>query len=77
MWFLCFFFISICSAGLITAAVVTLDSIEIYTTHELFGLAPEVYFHCKGENRTVYLPDVKRNNELYTFKGEESWQVCI
>ncbi|KAL3327896.1 hypothetical protein AABB24_035523 [Solanum stoloniferum] len=59
---------------LITAAVVTLDSIEIYNTHEFLGLSPEVYFQCKGENRTIYLPDVKKKQELYTFKGEESWQ---
>ncbi|XP_055812348.1 uncharacterized protein LOC129882185 isoform X3 [Solanum dulcamara] len=59
---------------LITAAVVTLDSIEIYNTHEFLGSAPEVYFQCKGENRTIYLPDVKKKHELYTFKGEESWQ---
>ncbi|XP_015086603.1 uncharacterized protein LOC107029681 isoform X1 [Solanum pennellii] len=59
---------------LITAAVVTLDSIEIYNTHEFFGSSPEVYFKCKGENRTIYLPDVKKKHELYIFKGEESWQ---
>ncbi|XP_009597346.1 uncharacterized protein LOC107816641 [Nicotiana tabacum] len=59
--------------GLITAAIVTLDSIEIYNTHELLGLTPEVYFQCKGENRTN-LPDVKKKHELYSFKGEESWQ---
>ncbi|CAN4116869.1 unnamed protein product [Withania somnifera] len=61
-------------SGLIRSAVVTLDSIEIYNTHELLGSAPEVYFRCKGENRTIYLPDVKKKHELYTFKGEESWQ---
>ncbi|KAH0638253.1 hypothetical protein KY290_036069 [Solanum tuberosum] len=59
---------------LITAAVVTLDSIEIYNTHEFFGSLPEVYFQCKGENRTIYLPDVKKKHQLYIFKGEESWQ---
>ncbi|XP_009765004.1 uncharacterized protein LOC107817164 [Nicotiana tabacum] len=59
--------------GLIAAAIVTLDSIEIYNTHELLGSTPEVYFECKGENRTN-LPDVKKKHELYTFKGEESWQ---
>jgi hypothetical protein len=33
-----------------------------------------VYFHCNGENKTK-LPDVKEAHMLYTFKGEESWQV--
>lgn len=69
-------FVYFFSVELITAAVVTLDSIEIYNTHEFFGSSPEVYFKCKGENRTIYLPDVKKKHELYIFKGEESWQVC-
>ncbi|KAK4349067.1 hypothetical protein RND71_031822 [Anisodus tanguticus] len=75
--FLLFFYSSILLSslpGLIRGTVVTLDSIEIYNTHELFGSAP-VYFKCNGENRTTkYLPDVKKKHELYTFKGEESWQ---
>lgn len=58
---------------LISAAVVTLDSIEIFRTHEWIPLKPTVYFQCKGENRTD-LPDVKDKHVLYTFKGEESWQ---
>nr|GMD59636.1 uncharacterized protein LOC109180037 [Ipomoea batatas] len=58
---------------LMTSAVVTLDSIEIFTTHELFGFKPTVYFRCKGENMTV-LPDVKQKDYLYNFTGEESWQ---
>lgn len=57
-----------------TSAVVTLDSIEIFKTHEVFGFKPTVYFRCKGENMTT-LPDVKEKNNLYNFKGEESWQV--
>ncbi|KAL3531870.1 hypothetical protein ACH5RR_005391 [Cinchona calisaya] len=57
----------------IAAAVVTLDSIEIYKTHEWFKFEPTVYFKCKGANETT-LPDVKKKNVLYTFKGEESWQ---
>ncbi|XP_062117089.1 uncharacterized protein LOC133830970 [Humulus lupulus] len=61
-------------SGLLLSAVVTLDSIEIYTTHELLkSVKPEVYFQCKGENRTDF-PDVKKANELYKFRGEESWQ---
>lgn len=61
--------------GLILSATVTLDSIEIYKTHEILkAVKPEVYFRCKGENKTD-LPDVKNANELYKFKGEESWQV--
>nr|GMD62697.1 uncharacterized protein LOC109180037 [Ipomoea batatas] len=59
---------------LMTSAVVTLDSIEIFTTHELFGFKPTVYFRCKGENMTV-LPDVKQKDYLYNFTGEESWQI--
>ncbi|CAH9113802.1 unnamed protein product [Cuscuta epithymum] len=58
---------------LLTAAVVTLDSIQIYETHEFLGLEPTIYFQCKGENQTT-LPDVKRKGVLYSFKGEESWQ---
>ncbi|CAH9113804.1 unnamed protein product [Cuscuta epithymum] len=53
--------------------VVTLDSIQIYETHEFLGLEPTIYFQCKGENQTT-LPDVKRKGVLYSFKGEESWQ---
>ncbi|CAK9164740.1 unnamed protein product [Ilex paraguariensis] len=59
--------------GFISAATVTLDSIEIFKTHELLSSEPTVYFHCKGENKTV-LPDVKKKHALYAFKGEESWQ---
>ncbi|XP_073156201.1 uncharacterized protein [Henckelia pumila] len=58
---------------LIPAAVVTLDSIEIFTTHEWLLMKPTVYFRCSGENRTV-LPDVKEKHVVYTFKGVESWQ---
>lgn len=59
--------------GLISSAVVTLDSIEILDPHEWI-VKPTVYFACKGENRTV-LPDVTKTGVVYTFKGEESWQV--
>ncbi|MCL7049926.1 hypothetical protein MKW94_000416 [Papaver nudicaule] len=40
-----------------------------------YGLvtAPTVYFNCQGENKTS-LPDMKKRNSLYTFKGEESWE---
>lgn len=62
------------SSVLVPAAVVTLDSIEIFTTHEWFPMKPTVYFRCNGENRTV-LPDVKEKHVVYTFKGVESWQV--
>nr|GMC89082.1 uncharacterized protein LOC109153645 isoform X1 [Ipomoea batatas] len=57
----------------LTAATVTLDSIEIYNTHEFLGLQPTVFFRCNGENQTT-LPDVKEKGVLYRFKGEESWQ---
>ncbi|XP_059298224.1 uncharacterized protein LOC132050901 [Lycium ferocissimum] len=59
--------------GLVIGAVVTLDSIEIYKKHELFGSKPTVFFQCKRENKTI-LPDVKKKHVLYIFKGEESWQ---
>ncbi|KAL3839593.1 hypothetical protein ACJIZ3_024184 [Penstemon smallii] len=58
---------------IISAAVVTLDSIEIFRTHEWLTSKPTVYFQCKGEDRIV-LPDVKDKHVFYTFKGEESWQ---
>ncbi|TYH89498.1 hypothetical protein ES332_D01G265200v1 [Gossypium tomentosum] len=61
-----------CFSGLISSAVVRLDSIEIYNTHEWIT-EPTVYFVCKGENMTV-LPDVTKADTVYTFKGEESWQ---
>ncbi|CAI9760719.1 unnamed protein product [Fraxinus pennsylvanica] len=57
----------------ISAATITLDSIEIYKTHDWLPSKPTVYFLCKGENKTI-LPDVKEKHLLYTFKGEESWQ---
>ncbi|KAG8376481.1 hypothetical protein BUALT_Bualt09G0068000 [Buddleja alternifolia] len=59
--------------ALISGAVVSLDSIKIFRTHEWLPSKPSVYFQCKGENRTV-LPDVKEKHVIYTFKGEESWQ---
>lgn len=59
--------------GLVLAAVVTLDSIKIYKTHEWLDRKPTVYFKCQGENKTI-LPDVKEKNTAYAFKGEESWQ---
>ncbi|KAB2098326.1 hypothetical protein ES319_A01G230800v1 [Gossypium barbadense] len=68
VWWIFFSFFS----GLISSAVVRLDSIEIYNTHDWIT-KPTVYFVCKGENMTV-LPDVTKANTVYTFKGEESWQ---
>ncbi|KAK4419139.1 hypothetical protein Salat_2326700 [Sesamum alatum] len=61
------------STAVVSAAVVTLDSIEIFRTHEWLPSKPTVFFQCKGENKTV-LPDVKEKHVFYTFKGEESWQ---
>ncbi|RLN40269.1 hypothetical protein C2845_PM01G11390 [Panicum miliaceum] len=58
--------------GTFSLRFVTLDTVEIFTTHEWFG-KPTVYFRCNGENK-IYLPDVKEAHTLYTFKGEESWQ---
>lgn len=63
-----------CFPGLILSAIVTLDSIVIYNTHELIkAVKPRVYFGCKGENKTEF-PDVKEKNVTYKFNGEESWQ---
>ncbi|KAJ0979399.1 hypothetical protein J5N97_014873 [Dioscorea zingiberensis] len=59
--------------GILSSRVVTLGSIEIFTTHEWLPSKPIVYFQCQGENRTL-LPDVKESHLRYTFKGEESWQ---
>ncbi|KAL0347249.1 UNVERIFIED_CONTAM: hypothetical protein Scaly_1740900 [Sesamum calycinum] len=61
------------STAIVSAAVVTLDSVEIFRTHEWLLSKPTVYFQCKGENMTV-LPDVKEKHVFYSFKGEESWQ---
>ncbi|KAL9258882.1 hypothetical protein AKJ16_DCAP00660 [Drosera capensis] len=67
----------ICSfAGYASSAVVTLQSIEIYKSHEWLHAKPTVYFSCKGENKTI-LPDVKETNVLYDFRGEESWQILM
>ncbi|XP_051130182.1 uncharacterized protein LOC127250800 [Andrographis paniculata] len=69
----------ICSAvvtyfpALVPAAVVTLDSIELFRTHEWLPTKPTIYFQCKGENVT-FLPDVKEKHVFYAFKGQESWQ---
>lgn len=65
-----------CFPGFIFSAVVTLDSIAIFNTHEWLKVKPTVYFMCKGENKTV-LPDVKKIDYLYTFKGQESWQPLV
>ncbi|CAN6289822.1 unnamed protein product [Urochloa humidicola] len=61
--------------GSFSLRLVTLDTVEIFNTHEWFG-KPTVYFRCNGENKT-YLPDVKEAQVLYTFKGEESWQPLV
>ncbi|KAI3738381.1 hypothetical protein L2E82_28410 [Cichorium intybus] len=62
-----------CLPELLLSAVVTLDSIEIYTTHEWLSSTPTVYFRCSGEKKTV-LPDVKKTHTAYHFMGEESFQ---
>ncbi|XP_009103864.1 uncharacterized protein LOC103829934 [Brassica rapa] len=69
---LCFIFLR-SFPGTIRAQEVTLDTIQIFTTHEWFSTTPIVYFQCKRENKTV-LPDVKITNVSYSFKGQESWQ---
>ncbi|GAB4833703.1 hypothetical protein Ancab_031950 [Ancistrocladus abbreviatus] len=70
---LCFVLVLSGFPGYILTADVTLQSIEIYTTHDWLKTKPTVYFCCKGENKTI-LPDVKESNVTYKFKGEESWQ---
>ncbi|XP_062215993.1 uncharacterized protein LOC133916368 [Phragmites australis] len=68
------FVVGLCSIpGSFSSRLVTLDTIDIFTTHEWFPSKPTVYFHCNGDNKTN-LPDVKEANSIYTFKGEESWQ---
>ncbi|KAK8928601.1 hypothetical protein KSP39_PZI017759 [Platanthera zijinensis] len=65
---------SITCTGTYSVNVVTLGSIEIFNAHEWFPSKPTVYFHCQGELRKTFLPDVEKTHILYTFKGEESWQ---
>ncbi|XP_062210810.1 uncharacterized protein LOC133912216 [Phragmites australis] len=65
---------ALCSIpGTFSSRLVTLDTIDIFTTHEWFPSKPIVYFRCNGDNK-IYLPDVKEANSIYTFKGQESWQ---
>lgn len=66
-------FVLQCLPGTFASRNVTLESIEIFRTHEWFPGKPTIYFRCQGENKTI-LPDVKEKNNLYTFRGEESWQ---
>lgn len=73
-WYCLYCGLSLLPPALISAAVVTLDSIEIFKTHEWIPTKPKVYFQCKGE-REIILPDVKNKHVLYSFRGEESWQV--
>jgi hypothetical protein len=79
VWTICLLFPSliICASlicvGTFSSRLVTLDAVEIFTTHEWFG-KPTVAFRCNGANKT-YLPDVTEAHTLYTFKGEESWQA--
>lgn len=70
--FLYYIFLS-CFPEFIATASVTLRSIEILKTHEWLPVEPKVYFSCKGENKS-FLPDVKKKNVTYTFRGRESWQ---
>lgn len=72
LFYSCTIFLSY-SPVLISAAVVTLDSIQIFKTHEWIPSKPTVFFQCKEEDEII-LPDVKEKHVLYSFKGEESWQ---
>ncbi|KAK1426097.1 hypothetical protein QVD17_14765 [Tagetes erecta] len=62
-----------CFPDFLSSAVVTLNSLEIFTTHEWISSSPKVYFQCRGEKKIV-LPDVKKKDVVYTFRGEESFQ---
>ncbi|CAH9091739.1 unnamed protein product [Cuscuta europaea] len=46
------------------AANVTLESIQIFTTHEALGITPTVYFACKDQNKTM-LASVQEINIIY------------
>lgn len=59
--------------GTFSSGVVTLKSLQIFQTHEWLNHEPTLHFQCQGENKTM-LPDVKKPNFPYTFKGAESWQ---
>lgn len=61
--------------GSILSAVVTLKSVKIYVTHTWIEKKSKVFFQCTDENK-IFLPDVEEAGVLYSFKGEESWQVC-
>ncbi|KAJ0877043.1 hypothetical protein HanPSC8_Chr11g0495571 [Helianthus annuus] len=65
-----------CFPEVLLSAVVTLHSIEIYTTHAWISSTPKVYFQCKGEKMTV-LQDVKKKHTVYTFRDEESFQPLV
>ncbi|XP_050382687.1 uncharacterized protein LOC126799515 [Argentina anserina] len=71
--FLAFCVFLSCFPGCILSATVTLDSIEIYNTHELLK-QPTVYFKCQHDQNKTVLPDVKDKKVLYKFNGQESWQ---
>ncbi|KAL8259696.1 hypothetical protein R6Q59_027649 [Mikania micrantha] len=65
-----------CFPDLSSSAVVTLHSLEIYTTYEWLHSTPKVYFQCNGEKKTI-LPDVKKKDIVYTFRVEESFQPLM
>lgn len=71
--FIAFVFLNFYIPGISSSRIVSLGSIEIYNTHEWLPTEPTVYFRCQNENKTV-LPDVKKKNMVYVFKGIESWQ---
>ncbi|KAL4560563.1 hypothetical protein LXL04_032716 [Taraxacum kok-saghyz] len=62
-----------CFPEVLLSADVTLDSLEVYTSHDWLTSTPTVYFKCNDEKKTV-LPDVKKTHTVYHFKGEESFQ---
>lgn len=68
--FLCYI---TCFREVVSTATVTLQSVEIFATHEFIGADPTVYFNCKGEEKIIF-PDLKKAHVLYAFKGQESWQ---
>jgi hypothetical protein len=63
-----------CSLLLAGPRDVLLLNMTIFTTDEIFGGDPEIYFACTDNDTRVYLPDVVEKNQLYTFNGHESFQ---
>lgn len=62
--------------GIFSSTHVILNSIELFSIHELLSPKPTIYFSCQGEKKII-LPDLKEKHFLYKFKGVESWQPLV